>query len=328
MNQRERLEKTIAGETTDRIPVALWRHWPGDDQNPADLAQAVIDFQKRWDFDLVKVTPASSYCVADYGVQDRWVGNLEGTREYTRRAVMQPEDWSNLPLLEPTKGSLGAQLETLRLVRAGLAADTPILPTIFNPLAQAKNIGGNDRLLRDLRRHPDLIKQGLAIITENTLRYLETLRQSPIAGIFYAIQHASYSQMSVAEYREFGEPYDRQILAELAPQWWFNLLHLHGADPMFDLVVDYPVQAINWHDRESPPSLAEGQQQFAGIVCGGLGRWDAAHNGTPDDVRAQALDAIQQTGGRRFILSTGCVLMITSPQANIRAVRQAVEKSR
>ena len=59
MNKRERLEAAIAGQSVDRVPVALWRHFPGDDQDPSDLAAATIAFQRRWDFDFVKVTPAS-----------------------------------------------------------------------------------------------------------------------------------------------------------------------------------------------------------------------------------------------------------------------------
>ena len=43
MEKRERLEKTIAGEQTDRVPVALWRHWPGDDQRAADPEKAQIE---------------------------------------------------------------------------------------------------------------------------------------------------------------------------------------------------------------------------------------------------------------------------------------------
>jgi uroporphyrinogen decarboxylase len=104
-----------------------------------------------------------------------------------------------------------------------------------------------------------------------------------------------------------------------------NVLHLHGSDVMFDLVADYPVQVINWHDRETWPTLAEAQERFAGCVCGGLQRWDAVVRGTPDLVREQAADAIAQTGGRRFILGTGCVTPIVAPASNIRAVREAVD---
>jgi len=27
-------------------------------------------------------------------------------------------------------------------------------------------------------------------------------------------------------------------------------MHLHGKLPMFDVVADYPVQVINWHDAK------------------------------------------------------------------------------
>src|SRR5512143_939945 len=106
MNKRRRLEATLSGDVPDRAPVALWRHWPGDDQRPDTLAAAVVNWQKTFDFDFVKVTPASSYCLVDWGVRDRWIGNTEGTREYTTRAVLQPDDWRSLPALSPRRGEL------------------------------------------------------------------------------------------------------------------------------------------------------------------------------------------------------------------------------
>jgi uroporphyrinogen decarboxylase len=46
--------------------------------------------------------------------------------------------------------------------------------------------------------------------------------------------------------------------------------------------------------------------------------------GTPEQVRTEARQAIEATGGRRFILGTGCVTPITAPRANLRAAREAV----
>jgi uroporphyrinogen decarboxylase len=45
MSKRERLKATIQGEATDRMPVALWRHFPGDDQDPVSLAASTVAFQ-------------------------------------------------------------------------------------------------------------------------------------------------------------------------------------------------------------------------------------------------------------------------------------------
>jgi uroporphyrinogen decarboxylase len=322
MTKAERLQAAIRGEPVDRPPVALWRHFPGDDQCPQDLATETVAFQRRYDFDFVKVTPASSFCLQDWGAEDVWMGNMEGTREYTVYPVRVPEDWRNLRLLEPTQGALGAQLEVLRLIARDLG-ETPFIQTIFSPLAQAKNLVGEENLLVHLRRWPDALHAGLETITATTIRFVEAARATEIAGIFYAVQHAQYRLLSEEEYRAFGRPYDLRIL-EAALGLWLNVLHLHGNDVMVDLLADYPVQVINWHYREMWPSLAEAQERFGGAVCGGLQQWEVMVRGTPEAVRVQAADAITQTGGRRFILGTGCVPPIVAPACNIRAAREAV----
>jgi uroporphyrinogen decarboxylase len=43
--------------------------------------------------------------------------------------------------------------------------------------------------------------------------------------------------------------------------------------------------------------------------------------GTPEQVRAEARQAVDQTAGRRLILGTGCVTPIVAPRANLRAAR-------
>jgi uroporphyrinogen decarboxylase len=327
VSKRERLEATICGEPTDRPPVALWRHFPGDDQNPAELAASTVFFQRQYDFDFIKVTPASSFCVRDWGVEDRWVGNEEGTREYICHPVRSPEGWYGLQQLDPDRGALGAQLRCLELIREAVDGKVPFIQTIFNPLSQAKNLAGKQQLLAHLREHPAAVRVGLETITMTTARFIEAARDRGIAGIFLAVQHASYELLSEGEYEEFGIPYDRRLL-EAADGLWLNVLHLHGNRVMFGLLADYPVQVINWHDQETPPTLREGQARVQGAVLGGLRQWETMLRGTPDDVRREAQDAIQQTGGRGFILGTGCVTPVTTPWANIRAARGMVSNGR
>ena len=169
------------------------------------------------------------------------------------------------------------------------------------------------------------MKAGLAVITESTLRFIEVLCQSSkAAGIFLALQHATYDLLTEAEYREFCQPLDLQIL-QATEDMWFNLLHLHGVNVMFDLVADYPVHVINWHDVETPPSLGEALPRTDKTLCGGLRQWETMLRGTPETVQAEAKAAWPATAGRRFILGTGCVTPITAPTCNIWAARKAVE---
>ncbi len=324
-SHRERIETALAGGTPDRTPVALWRHFPVDDQRPDTLAAATAAFQRLYDFDLIKVTPASSYCVRDWGAEDRWAGNPEGTREYTNLVIRRPEDWAGLAPLDPRQGRLGAQLECLKLLVKEFTPRTPILQTIFSPLSQAKNLVGKANLAAHLRRYPEVLHAALQTITDTTIRFVEACAQTGIDGLFYAVQHAQYGVLPVEEYREFGRAYDLQIL-NAAQGLWLNMLHLHGEEVMFTEVADFPVQMINWHDRQTPPSLAEARQIFPGTLVGGLRQWETMVLGTPEQVRAEALDAIQTTGGQHFMLGTGCVVPVTAPYGNILAARQVVNE--
>ena len=322
LTHRQRIENCLSELPNDRPPVALWRHFPVDDQNPDSLARATLNYQRTYDFDLVKVTPASSYCLRDWGVEDEWQGASEGTRQYTKRVIHQPEDWSKLKVLHPHQGWLGRQLECLKVLQKELEPDTPVIQTIFSPLSQAKNLVGAQQLLVHLRRFPGEVHAGLKIITESTLAFIEALSAQGVSGVFYAVQHAQYGLLSEMEYQEFGQTYDLQVL-EPAKSMWLNMLHLHGEQVMFQLFKDYPLQVINWHDRDTWPNLLEGQKLFSGAVCGGLQR-QLVELGTPDQVGEQALNAIQMTGKHRFILGTGCVTPITAPHGNLLSVRNSV----
>jgi len=324
LSHRERVEACISGVKKDRPPVALWRHFPVDDQTPDSLAAATIAFQQAYDFDLVKVTPASSFCLRDWGVEDKWCGATEGTRDYTRRRIHSADDWLNLNVLDPYQGQLAAQLTCLNMICKEVRDGTPVVQTIFNPLAQAKNLAGGQTLLAHIRQYPDAVKAGLQIIGNSTQLFIEATLKTGIAGIFYAVQHANFHLLSEKEYLEFGVVPDLQVL-ESAESLWLNLLHLHGENVMFDIFREYPVAVVNWHDRDTPPSLTHALGKTPAVVCGGLQREKTMVLGSPEQVMAEAKDALLATGGERFILGTGCVLPITAPRVNILAARRSVE---
>lgn len=320
---KQRLEAALRGEIIDRPPIALWRHFPVDDQTPETLAAATLQWQKTYDWDLVKVTPASSFCLKDWGAEDVWEGSVEGTRRYTRHVIREPQDWLSLRVLDIDAPHLADQLRCLALLRSELPADVPVLQTIFSPLAQAKNLAGGETLLAHLRQNPDLVWRGLETILETTRRFVRALRSLGVDGIFYAVQHAQASLLTKDEFQEFSRPFDLQVL-EAARPLWLNLLHLHGDNVYFNQVADYPVQIINWHDRDTAPSLAEGLSRFKGIVCGGMRRETLAYQ-TPNDIYREIEDAIHQTNGLRFMLGTGCVTDIIASHGNLLTVRTALE---
>ncbi|MDL1910136.1 uroporphyrinogen decarboxylase [Chloroflexi bacterium CFX6] len=321
ITHRERIQAAMSGELIDSPPVALWRHFPVDDQSPGPLAKATLHFQQTYDFDLVKVTPASSFCLKDWGAEDEWRGHIEGTRQYTKRVIRGPRDWERLPSLDPTSGHLAAQLDCLRMIRSELDSETPLLQTVFSPLAQAKNLAGNETLLAHLRLYPESVMKGLAAIADTTRRFVEACLETGMDGIFYAIQHAQAELLTLDEYKTFSLPNDLNVL-EPSQGLWCNLLHLHGRDVYFSLLSNFHFPIANWHDRETSPSLKEAQQTYSGVVCGGM-RQDTLVYADRAEVQKEAADAIQQTEGKRFILGTGCVVPVVASHGNILAASRS-----
>lgn len=324
MTKRERIKSTIAGKEVDRVPVGFWRHWPGDDQQEDAMVDVTLEFQSKFDLDFIKIPVSSTYCVSDYGVKHEYQGSPAGDRVYLERAVKKPEDWSRLEPLNVHKGVYGWYLKALRRVIQEKSDDVPVIATIFNPITMACYAAGSQIALAHMRQYPDLFKPGLEALTQTCTDFVWEIMETGADGIFLSTQAASFEMMSYDEYKEFGRSGDIKVL-NAASGGWFNILHLHGQYPMFSQLADYPVQAINWHDRTTSPDLTKASQLFPGTLVGGIEQYKLLHFGSPEDVKKQAHEAMQEMKGGKLIVAPGCTYPITVPQANLEALREAVE---
>ncbi|NNJ12258.1 hypothetical protein EKD04_018175 [Chloroflexales bacterium ZM16-3] len=316
LSKHDLLLATIARKPTPRTPVALWRHWPAEDQVAEDLALATLDFQRRFDFDLIKLTPSQVFVAEDAGLTGVYDGNPEGDLVKGPRPISTLEQWEAMRPTSIQTGALARQLRCLDLVVAG-AGDTPVTQTIFDPLTVASCLAG-DQAMVWRRRYPDAFQRGFDTIIETWRNFVSAVMDGGAAGIFFSTANASYRSMSEEEYLRWGRPADLALL-DAASSGWLNMLHVHGDDLMFQVVADYPVQVVNWDDRRAGPSLREGQSLVRGAVAGGIAQWGALLSGGADEVRAQVADGIAQTGGVGYIAAAGCVTPIPVPERNIRA---------
>jgi len=327
MTHWERMRAALRGEETDRPPICLWHHWPVKDQAADSLAAAIIEWQREYDCDLVKHAPAGSYVVEDWGGQTTYIPENDrglGIRTITRRAITATEQWPRLAQLDVNRGHLAMQLEAVRLVAEALGDSVPVLQTVFSPLNTAPKLAG-DRAFADMRRHPDLFKQGLQIIAETTARFALASLQAGAHGLFF-VAPCNRRLYSEAEYRKFGEPYDRIILETARPEAEILVLLAQGEEVMFDLVADYPIDALNWHDRTAGPSLQEAQERFSGLLMGGIDERGTLFNGPPEAIRAEVHDAVTQTQGRRLLVGPGGAPPVATPAEHFRVARLAVEE--
>lgn len=325
VTHRERIAAALRGELLDRPPISLWRHFPEEDRTAEGLADATVRFQRLVDGDLVKLMPTGMYAVLDYGVRVQPAPGDVGTTRFAAGPIREPADWSRLPDVSPERGTLKQQVDVVRLVRQALGPDTPVIQTIFSPLNIAlKLVGDQATLLDTVATHETLLRQALERITRDVVAFGRACQAAGADGFFFATQLADRAAFPEATYRRLGVPYDLQVLQALRPASWCTVLHLHGEDPLFDLADAYPVDGVNWHDRDSTVSLAEGLQKTKRCLVAGIARRGVITQGTPEQVAAEVRDAIAQTGGRRLIVAPGCVIPDAVPVANLLAARQAV----
>ena len=63
--KRERVQAALAGEPVDWPPVSMWRHFYEFEETAEGLAEAMLGFQRRYDWDFMKVNPRASYHAED-----------------------------------------------------------------------------------------------------------------------------------------------------------------------------------------------------------------------------------------------------------------------
>src|SRR3989449_2849030 len=230
MTSRERIHAAIAGRPVDRVPIALWRHFPGDDQRAESLAAAHVNFQKKYQWDLLKITPASGYYGDDWGLRAGYKPNREGVRTYSERPIKKPTDWERLKRLDVSQGVYGREAHAVRLVTQAAGAEVHILETVFSPLSIARTLAGEQASVRYLREDPEALHAGLQVIAEVTADFVRAVSAAGADGVFFSTQMATTDLLTREEYEEFGRPYDLQVLE--AAGTGLTFLHIHGAHVM------------------------------------------------------------------------------------------------
>jgi hypothetical protein len=96
MTQRRRLAAAIAGQPVDRLPVSLWRHFYVQETSRAGLVEAMVRWQKTYDWDFLKINPRASYPVEDWGNRYDFSGREHVPPALGRACVHAAEDFRHL----------------------------------------------------------------------------------------------------------------------------------------------------------------------------------------------------------------------------------------
>lgn len=336
MNREERVRAVIEGKEPDRTPVSVWFHFSAVDQDPVSLAEAEADFVEKYDYDFIKMMPFGNYGIQDFGAKLDIFCQPNKPVLLAEPGIHCIDDYWNLPYISGLQGTYGKQVEFARILAKKVKPHTPFIQTIFSPLTTLHKLSGG-RVLQDMRDDPDAVHHALAVITAVTEDFIRYNIDAGVSGFFFATQDAQKKLLSLDEFKEFAEFYDLQVLNSYAKKTWFNVVHIHGLDVYFKEIEEkYPCNVLNWHDRNTAPTLAEARKLtdkpfLAGIraatklVDGKEVRDDIVKDGTPEEIIAHIHEAIQSVDGKGLMIGPGCVVDQECPVENLLAVRKAVE---
>ena len=232
---------------------------------------ATLEQYRAHDWDFIKLNPRASYFA------EAWGSRYEPPTEQRQpralgHAVSSVDDLAALRPVDPRGGVFGEHLTALRLLLDEVGAEVDVVHTVFSPLSVVGRLCGAEQQLREYAAaDPASTHAAVAAATETLTGYAQAALEARAAGIFFApLAWASHDTCSEEFYREFGRPYDLQLLARVRDAE-FNILHVCRSHNMIDLLLDYPVAAVNWADRgEGNPALAEVRQRTQKAVMGGV----------------------------------------------------------
>lgn len=326
MTHWERVRAALKGEDVDRIPVSMWRHFFSKETSAESLAEGMLSFQNRFDWDFMKVNPRASYHVEDWGVKTKYNGDT--LPQVVETPVKTPDDWLKLKVLDINKGVLKEHLVSLELIARGLKGKLPFIMTVFTPLSIASRlVSSEEEFLGHLRENTYKVNHALEVITETITNFSKACLERGASGLFYATTSwATSDHLTEKEYRKFARPYELKLLTALPPAE-FNVLHICRHHNFLHLVKDYQVQAFSWDPRGvGNPSLVEGGRMVGGrAVIGGIAQDKSLVEATPMQLAAEVTGMRVAMGKKGWMLGPGCTFPPETPEANLQAIRDAVE---
>ena len=337
MDKFAKIRAILRGDDVGELPVSLWHHFPVDDLHAERLVEKEMAFQERFDSDFMKFSPSGAYPYLAFGAEVEYyssaeeemkvMGVYDGVSRVTKNRIKSLGDWGTLEEIDVNSGVLGEMLKAVRLIGEGLDGRVPFIETMFSPMTICQRLAG-DRWRGDLREAPEKVSNGLEVVSNTMKEFSRAAIEYGASGIFLSVT-PTYDWFTEEEYHRFGVKYDVPILEASGPKAWFNVVHIHGSNIMFDLISNnYPAPAVNWADKRTPPSLGTAFKRTDKVLIGGLGETETLLKGSPNDVEEEVRRSGLETGGKRLIIAPGCVIPLNAPEANLDAVIRAARNFR
>ena len=305
MDKFDRIKNVLKGKSTEKVPYAIWKHFPEFDKTPEGLFNAQMDFQNKFDSDIMKISISGRAFASDFGAEIGGYDPNSGSRVGVKYPIEKLEDWENVKKIDVNAGEFGNQIKVMKLIYKEVNGKIPTMMTVFSPLMVASQIDPN--IVLHYRQNPQLIAEQLKVIISAMTDFTIASLDAGADGIFLATQHFNTKLTEKERINLEFKPMKTLIRRTLQINN-FLILHLHGDNPDFELATKLPIDAINWHDQQTSPSLSEARKMFKGGLLGGLNTESWKDITNPKDVSPLISSVYKSFEGSGLIIAPGCVI--------------------
>lgn len=338
MTSLERVQAVLAGKMPDRLPVIpqgfmFSMRTAGYDigqvnRSPAKMAEAHRISQEKYGYDGCVVDVDDATLAEACGAKVIFRENDVATVDEHHPVLEDLRDIDDLKLPDPMKdGRICEWLETVQRLKERLGDHVFIMGRADQgPFSLLSLLRGTQEFMMDLPdEEPEVIHHALEWATEAHARFARAQLLAGANATSMGDAYASADLISPNMYREFANPYEKQVVQKISDLGLPYSIHICG--DASSIVADMgstgaQILEIDW---KTDMGLARRVVPGNVVLMGNIDPSDPMCIGTPEKVKAQIKDMIAKTQGRGIIISSGCALGANTKPENMAAMVESAK---
>ena len=281
----------------------------------------VIPFPSWWVEYGMAIEPSAFGCRVHF-----WPDQTPAQTPMLRRI----EDAEGLTPVNPrTDGLMPLALHLYRTHRQRILDAGYVIPAVAarGPLCLASFLRGVSEFMVDTVENPEAVHKLLDLTTKTVIDWLTAQAEAAgdsVEGILVLDDIAGF--LSAPAYREFAQPYLQRIFSAF-PANWVKVYHNDAnVRPFLADLPETGFDVLNWSHKID---VVQARERTGGRIClmGNVPPLEIGVRGTPEMVRASAVEVLAKAGGSGLILSVGGGVSPGMPAENIAALSEALKSA-
>ncbi len=188
---------------------------------------------------------------------------------------------------------------------------------------------GREQSMTDFYDRPDFVSAVMDIQVEAIIQRAEQLLTTDIDALYIGDPSAGSSLISPGHFEKFCMPPYKKFCRHFRDRDILIYIHICGnSNPILEMMADTGADIVEPLDPLGGVSVADAKRRIGDRVAlmGGLNTLTLVQ-GTPEDVKAEAIEKCREGGPHGYVLAAGDMVPPDTPLANLKAMVDVATKS-